>query len=66
MGGMIVHKGHTHHVRQVHIDKKKLEEIADLLGIPQAERERILEGAVSIHIFTGSPPSSSSGSGSTP
>jgi hypothetical protein len=59
MGGFIVKKGHTHHVRQVHVTKEKLEEIADLLGIPQAERDRILDGAVSIEVYTGAPAPSS-------
>jgi hypothetical protein len=62
MGGYIIRKGGSHSVRQVIIDRQKLDQIADILGIPQGpERDEILSGAESIQIFTGPPTPGSSG-----
>ena len=52
-----VRRGHFNIVHQVRLDDEMLREIADLLGIPQAERSRIISG----EIIVGPPPVSPSG-----
>jgi hypothetical protein len=59
MGGIVAQKGTTRVVRRVNIDAKKLDDIANALGVPPAD----LAGAEYIEIHVGSP--SSSGGGTT-
>jgi hypothetical protein len=51
-------------VRQVNVDDETLKRIAELLGIPEAERDRIISGE--IHIAPPQPPASGSAAESTP
>jgi hypothetical protein len=49
----------NHRVRQVTVTPQTLEQIADLLGIPQADRGQFVSGT--IYIETAPPPSPSGG-----
>ena len=57
----VVRGGTFNIVRQVIVDGETLERIAELLGIPEAERGRVISGAIYI-----SPPPSSPGGGAPP
>jgi hypothetical protein len=56
-----VRRGRFNIVHQVRLDDELLREIADLLGIPQAERSRIISGEIVI----GPPPVPPSGGAPT-
>ena len=56
MGGCVIKTDNRHIVHKMPIDRQKLEQIADILGIPQAVRTEILSGGESIHIYAGGRP----------
>lgn len=53
MGGCVIETANRHIVHRIPIDRQKLEQIADILGIPQADRAEILSGGESIHVYAG-------------
>lgn len=55
MGCFVDFTGGTQTVRQVTIDRQKLEQIADILGMSPAERLQIVSGAETIHIHSAAP-----------
>jgi hypothetical protein len=59
MGGCVIKTGNRQIVHKMPIDRQKLEQIADILGIPHADRTEILSGGESIHVYAGTRPSSS-------
>ncbi len=62
MGGAIIDVGNRRIVHKVVVDEKKLEQIADLLGITdRALRREILSGAQSISIHVGPRPRATRG-----
>lgn len=58
MGGCVITTGNRHIVHKMPIDRRKLEEIANILGISQAERNEILSSGESIQIYAGARPTS--------
>jgi hypothetical protein len=56
MGGCVITTGNRHIVHKMRINRQKLEQIADILGISQAERHEILSGGESIHVYAGARP----------
>jgi hypothetical protein len=57
MGGIVFKKGTFRIVRQVIVDRERLERIAEVLDIPEAERDQVISGTESIQIYVGAPPS---------
>jgi hypothetical protein len=56
MGCIVDYQGPgSQSVRQVTIDRQKLEQIADILGMSPAERQQIASGAETMHIRSARP-----------
>ena len=56
MGCIVDYQGPgSQSVRQVTIDRQKLEQIADILGMSPAERQQIASGAEAMHIRSARP-----------
>jgi hypothetical protein len=53
MGGIVIKTGNRQIVHKMPIDRQKLDQIADILGIPQADRTEILSHGESIHVYAG-------------
>jgi len=71
MGGCVIRTGNRQILHKMPIDRQKLEQIADILGIPHADRAEILSSGESIHVYAGTRPAPgapppSPGGGSTP
>jgi hypothetical protein len=54
--GFVISTGNRHKVQNCSLDRQKLEQIADILGIARADRDDLLFGGVSIHIYAGARP----------
>lgn len=54
--GFVMTTGTRHVVQNCNLDRQKLEQIADLLGISRADRDALLFGGVSIHIHVSARP----------
>jgi hypothetical protein len=54
--GFAITTGNRHLVQKCGLDRQKLEQIADILGIAQTDRDDLLYGGVSIHIYAGPRP----------
>lgn len=56
MGGCVIRTGNRQIVHKISIDRQKLDQIADILGIPQADRDEIIARGESIHVYAGARP----------
>ena len=54
--GYAITTGNRHVVAACNLGRQKLEQIADILGIAQADRDDLLFGGVSIHIYASAVP----------
>lgn len=52
-GGYVLTASDRTLVHKANVDEKTLEKIAELLGIPKAERDELISKTRSIHIFRG-------------
>jgi len=55
MGGAVFEKGAHRIVRQVTVDREKLEKIVEILEIPEADRAQIISDTEAIHIYVAAP-----------
>jgi hypothetical protein len=54
--GFVMTTGTRHVTQNCNLDRQKLEQLADLLGISRADRDALLFGGVSIHIHVSARP----------